>query len=216
MPRKVFVANEILTAADVNTQLMDQAVMVFDDDAARTAAIPSPSEGMVTYLRDTDSLDKRTASAWVPVDTGRILQVVSATKVDSFFTTTTGSFQDIPGLSVSITPSSATSKILCTYSVIAGNGTAGQLVTLNLVRNATNISQSTGGTARNQTTFAFNSSAQETPTQTSTFLDSPNTTSAVTYKVQLRVPSGSGAVNRRGDAVDDGGTSSITVMEVKG
>jgi hypothetical protein len=70
LPRKVFVANEILTAADVNTNLMDQAVMVFDDAAARTTAIPSPIEGMVTYLKDTDQLDKWTGSDWVRVNTG--------------------------------------------------------------------------------------------------------------------------------------------------
>jgi hypothetical protein len=58
MPRKVFVAGEILTAADVNTNLMDQAVMVFDDSAARGSAIPSPIEGMVTYLKDTDKFEK--------------------------------------------------------------------------------------------------------------------------------------------------------------
>jgi hypothetical protein len=70
MPRKVFVAGEILTAADVNTNLMDQAVMVFDDSAARGSAIPSPSEGMVTYLKDTNLVEAYTGAAFVPVNTG--------------------------------------------------------------------------------------------------------------------------------------------------
>jgi hypothetical protein len=79
MPRKVFVANEILTAADVNTNLMDQAVMVFDDSAARGSAIPSPSEGMVTYLKDTDQLEKYTTD-WVPANTGfTASQTITAT-----------------------------------------------------------------------------------------------------------------------------------------
>jgi hypothetical protein len=69
MPRKTFVAGEILTAADVNTNLMDQAVMVFDDAAARDAAIPSPIEGMVAYLKNTDSLFRYTTS-WGVVNTG--------------------------------------------------------------------------------------------------------------------------------------------------
>jgi hypothetical protein len=64
VPRKVFVAGEILTAADVNTNLMDQAVMVFDDSAARGSAIPSPIEGMVTYLKDTDPLKFMTVAAF--------------------------------------------------------------------------------------------------------------------------------------------------------
>ena len=67
MPRKVFVAGEILTAADVNTNLMDQAVMVFDSSAARGSAIPTPSEGMVTYLKDIDELQKFDGSAFVSI-----------------------------------------------------------------------------------------------------------------------------------------------------
>jgi len=69
VPRKVFVAGEILTAADVNTNLMDQAVMTFADAAARTAALGSPSEGMVTYLANTDSLELYT-TVWGPVASG--------------------------------------------------------------------------------------------------------------------------------------------------
>ena len=67
--RKVFAANEVLTAADVNGYLMDQSVMVFADAAARTAAIAAPSEGMVAYLEDTSVLFFYNGSAWVPVDT---------------------------------------------------------------------------------------------------------------------------------------------------
>jgi hypothetical protein len=70
VPRKVFVAGEILTAADVNANLMDQAVMVFDDAAARTAAIPSPIEGMVTYLKDTDALEVFDGSAYAAIAAG--------------------------------------------------------------------------------------------------------------------------------------------------
>jgi hypothetical protein len=70
MPRKTFVAGEILTAADVNTNLMDQAVMVFADSAARGSAIPSPSEGMVTYLSDVNLVEAYTGAAFVPVNTG--------------------------------------------------------------------------------------------------------------------------------------------------
>lgn len=67
MPRKTFVAGEILTALDVNTNLMDQAVMTFADATERTAELPSPLHGMVTYLKDTDSLEVFDDSAFVPV-----------------------------------------------------------------------------------------------------------------------------------------------------
>lgn len=50
--RKVFAANEVLTAADVNGYLMDQSVMVFADAAARTTALPTPDDGMMSFLED--------------------------------------------------------------------------------------------------------------------------------------------------------------------
>ena len=62
--RKVFVANEVLTAAEVNGYLMNQAVMVFADSSARTAAIGTPTEGMVAYLKDTNAVEKYTGAAW--------------------------------------------------------------------------------------------------------------------------------------------------------
>jgi len=55
--RKVFTAGEVLEASEVNGYLMDQAVMVFADAAARTAAIGTPTEGMVTYLQDVNALE---------------------------------------------------------------------------------------------------------------------------------------------------------------
>jgi hypothetical protein len=63
--RKVFAANEVLTAADVNGYLMDQTVMVFADATARTAAIAEPSEGMLTYLLDTNVYESWNGSAFV-------------------------------------------------------------------------------------------------------------------------------------------------------
>jgi len=55
--KKTFVAGEVLEASEVNGYLMDQSVMVFAGTAERGSAIPSPSEGMVTYLEDANSLE---------------------------------------------------------------------------------------------------------------------------------------------------------------
>lgn len=67
--RKVFEANEVLTAADVNGYLMDQAIMRFADSAARTTAIGTPTEGMFSYLDDTNLLEVYDGSQWTGVDT---------------------------------------------------------------------------------------------------------------------------------------------------
>lgn len=55
--KKTFVAGEVLTAQDVNSYLGDQAVMVFDSSAARSSAIPTPTEGMTTYLKDKNQIE---------------------------------------------------------------------------------------------------------------------------------------------------------------
>jgi hypothetical protein len=65
MSRKVFTAGEVLTAADVNSFLMDQSVMSFATSASRGSAIASPVEGMVTYLEDNNSYQSYDGSAWV-------------------------------------------------------------------------------------------------------------------------------------------------------
>jgi hypothetical protein len=70
MPRKTFTAGEVLAAADVNTFLMDQSVMTFADSTARGSAIPSPTEGMVTYLNDTDALEVFNGTAYATVGAG--------------------------------------------------------------------------------------------------------------------------------------------------
>jgi hypothetical protein len=69
VPKKTFVAGEVLTAAEVNTYLMDQAVMTFAGTAARGSAIASPSEGMVSYLDDSNQLEvyAGTAVGWTAV-----------------------------------------------------------------------------------------------------------------------------------------------------
>ena len=66
MSRKVFTAGEVLAAADVNSFLMDQTVMSFAGTAARGSAIGTATEGMITYLEDSDRLDSYNGSAWVP------------------------------------------------------------------------------------------------------------------------------------------------------
>jgi hypothetical protein len=71
MPRKVFTAGEVLAAADVNSNLMDQAVMTFADAAARTSALASPIEGMVTYLADVDLFQFYNGTIWVNVNPGQ-------------------------------------------------------------------------------------------------------------------------------------------------
>lgn len=65
--KKTFVAGEVLTAAQVNDYLMDQAVMRFSGSAARAASL-TPTEGMVTYLDDVNQMEFYDGSDWVRLE----------------------------------------------------------------------------------------------------------------------------------------------------
>jgi len=62
-----FSTGDVLSAAAANGYLASQSVMVFASAAARTSAITTPYEGMVSYLKDTDVIQYYSGSAWVTV-----------------------------------------------------------------------------------------------------------------------------------------------------
>lgn len=76
--RKVFTAGEVLSASDVNGYLMDQSIMVFADEAARTSAIGTPTEGMFTYTSDDNSFEYWDGSAWQSVSSPGDITAVTA------------------------------------------------------------------------------------------------------------------------------------------
>ena len=155
----------------------------------------------------------------------RVLQVVSTTKTDTFTTTST-TFVDITGLSVTITPSATSSKILVIATVpMAGTSAAATYPGVRLVRDSTAICVGDAAGLRTQATYGTLAPAGSTMNNIVTFLggghflDSPSTTSATTYKVQMRTDGGgTGTVNRNGDdasaATNYRMASTITVFEV--
>ena len=68
MAYKVFTNGSPLPASDLNTYLMNQSVMVFADSTARSAALTSPTEGMTTYLEDTNKVEVWTGAAWTDIN----------------------------------------------------------------------------------------------------------------------------------------------------
>ena len=67
---KEFTTGDVLTAADANGYLASQVVMVFASAAARTSAIASPQEGMISFLKDTNSTEYYSGAAWVAIAGG--------------------------------------------------------------------------------------------------------------------------------------------------
>jgi hypothetical protein len=181
-----------------------------------TLASPNSSTDRTLDLPDASGVIDRLNRA------GNVLQVVSATKTDTFSTSST-SFVDVTGLSVSITPTSASSKILVLMDVKLGSSTNVSNF-VKLVRNSTDIYVGDAAGNRIRATYA---NADDPSNQwmyqgSGVFLDSPSTTSSTTYKVQmLSEPSGNtGTVylNRSGEDADFNefarAASSITVMEI--
>jgi len=64
---KEFTTGDVLTAADANGYLASQVVMVFASAAARTSAIASPQEGMISYLKDTNATLYYSGSSWLTI-----------------------------------------------------------------------------------------------------------------------------------------------------
>ena len=155
---------------------------------------------------------------------GGIIQVKSVTKTDTYQKPSGTSFVDVPGLSVSITPTRSDSKILVMYD-LSWSASDGH-ISCRLMRDSTAIKVGDASGSRTQATGQFH----ETPGDqydigqvAGTHMDSPATASAVTYKMQVGTPYGSNydlRVNYQGDDTNEswvGRTaSSITVMEISG
>ena len=77
---KLFNTGDVLTAAQVNTYLMQQTVMVFANSSARTTALSGVlAEGMLSYLLDTNAVEKYDGSSWSAIGTGDIEGVTAGT-----------------------------------------------------------------------------------------------------------------------------------------
>lgn len=184
----------------------------------------APYEGQTIYETDTDRLLTYDGSAWIPYvkqTAGKVLQVVSTTKTDTFTTTST-TYTDITGVTATITPSSTSSKIFITAATSA-TGVAGTTAAfLRLARGGTAIAVGDAAGNRVQATSHAPAVSDSIQSQILSTLDSPSTTSPITYSVQIRCGTGGTVyVNRTvtdPNQVNDSGrfVSAITVMEISG
>jgi hypothetical protein len=200
------------------------AVMVFDDATARTTAIPTPSEGMVTYLKDTNALEKFDGSAFVNAAPQKILQVVNTIKSDRYSVSLSSlsyDTQDVPGLTATITPTSTSSKVLVLVSAHIGADVR--------ARSAFSLRRGTSDIALGDTgigvriTSGLNIAgvaAAGGGAHVACVLDSPNTTSPTTYAIRVAtLQSGSSqtiSVNSLPADTNAAAVSTITLMEVAG
>jgi len=146
---------------------------------------------------------------------GKVLQAVSAIKTDTQTVNSTG-FTDISGLTVDITPSATTSKVLVLAHITLSSGNHGHT---RCVRGSTVIGAGTASSSRGAVSGYANSNNNSANVQAFVFLDSPNTTSSTTYHFELESNNGSASyINRTvndSDAIyGSRGSSTIVCMEI--
>ena len=150
--KKTFVAGEVLLAQDVNGYLMDQSVMVFGGTAARSSAIPTPTEGMMSYRTDDNVVEVFDGSAYVGVggsDSGLIhINTTTFTSVSSI------SLDDV------FSADYKNYKII----IIANNSTASSAA--HLMRLRASATDNSANNYRWSGVFTFDNSATPTPTGT--------------------------------------------------
>jgi len=204
----LFSAGDTLILQNISTGVCTVTAGTATVSTAGSLAIPQNGSGILYFT-------SAGVSIFYPSDSGsgtKIGQVVSTSLLSAFSTSST-SYTDITGLSVAITPTLATSKVLVTVTLSGSQGTSGNGV-FKLVRGATDIAVSTAGSNINGFAMVSDSYSSSAFSCAITFLDSPATTSATTYKIQGICESGVLFVNRRGQSAFFGTSSTITVSEV--
>jgi hypothetical protein len=158
---------------------------------------------------------------------GHIIQVVSLTKTDTFTYSGSLNFQDLTGLAATITPKFSSSKILVQVNINLSANT--RYAAAILLRGSTQIGGGTAVGSRPSVSISSSSNPDESNSQyvmqnsSFSFLDSPSTTNATTYKVQVGNTNTANAilyVNRNQNDSDANyshrGSSTITLTEVAG
>lgn len=143
------------------------------------------------------------------LSTGKVLQVVGATSSTEQSTTST-SYIDITNLTVSITPSATTSKVLILYTDTTmtnrSNDVSSGNVFIQLLRDSTSVAIKEGGfydaAGGNGSKSLYNGEAL-------IHLDSPSSTSAITYKIQIKASSSTTVKSQYNND-----TASIIAMEI--
>jgi hypothetical protein len=206
------VTSNLITGATAETSIDGaDSVLIYDDSA--------------TALR---KMTRTNFVAGIGATAGQVIQVVSTQKT-SIFTTTNGisgsGFADITGLSATITPASASNKILVLATIMCSDSVPNR-VYFRLKRGSTIIGNAdtvSSGTPCIASSFQ-GSGASNTDSVGINYLDSPSSTSSLTYQLTTcsNQSNGSSTVRINGQSnsgngvADDNTTSTITLLEIKG
>lgn len=183
-----------------NTQLTAKGALISAVSAGTPATLTVGTNGQVLTADSTTATGLKWAAA--AAGGGKVLQVVSSAY--SSQTISSSSTYADSGLTATITPSSASSKILVLYTQPVGknDGNSSNQVYVNLLRGATSLG--------NPINILFTGTiSYASAVVSSAYLDSPASTSALTYKTQFR-NDGAGSVYTQ----VNNSTSTMTLLEI--
>ena len=201
---------------------MSSVVISGNTSGTITLDAPNVAGTTVLTLPTANGTVLTTANVSSNLPAGSVLQVVSTTKADTQ-TITGSSYVQISGLTATITPANSANKILISVSVGFSGGT-NFYPAFTLYRDSTAINLNSGSGTGEECSFGFQNptSAERYFQVNHQFLDSPSSTSSITYSVYvspMRTSSQTININTANTVADNNqlkGTSTITVMEIKG
>ena len=150
---------------------------------------------------------------------GKVLQIQHAVVTAATFTTGSTSFTDLTGMTISITPSATTSKILLTANFNFDTSATTHFAAFKALRGVTDLDVGDAASGRVRCAlWGASYSNQATVNRSMTWLDSPSTTSATTYKLQIQMDGGTFYLNRTNTDTDNVSfprtISTITATEI--
>jgi hypothetical protein len=202
-----------VTTASIAANAVTAAKLNADIISGQTALATAPADTDEFLVSDAGVLKRLDYS--LIKGGGKVGQVVQTTKTDTTSTTST-SFEDISGMSVAITPSATSSKILVMAALSLSAQTS---IVYKVIRDSTDIFR--GDANSNRARGIAGGTSMDDGMLDSfhyCYLDSPSSTSELTYKAQWLVQNNTGYLNRAVTFSDLSyyvvGASSITAMEI--
>ena len=198
---------------------MSSVIKANEWQAATGSTVSIPS-GTTLDIASGATLDT-TGATVTGLTTGKVLQVVQAVKTDG--ASTTSESYVTTGLEVSITPSATSSKVLVIANPVLSGGSVSN-VTSQLWRDSTAIilGDTSGSKNRASSGWLYVYSHYQGTAIPVVYLDSPSSTSAITYKIVYKTSNSSYSayINESEVSADNSsysrGASTITAMEIAG
>jgi hypothetical protein len=198
---------ELVTEA-LFQDIQDSIAFIYASESAANTALTRKVEGTQFYDTGADKLKIWDGSAWQEVGTTAILQVVTGTTTTDSGAIASTSFSD-SGLSAAITPSATSSKVLVMVSqTLNAERDSGEIFGyVNIMRATTEVGE-----------WFFQGNSNRIGHVSIMYVDSPSTTSATTYKTQIRASTTSdgGKVRANQQSTSGESPSSIHLIEIAG